>query len=103
MDYRTQRAAKHTLAVSSIFGKKKAAICQTHLEGPLERETLNVVSSIEMLSLSEVALELGNSQCVCRSLSAQSEVDKTLDFLLINMSSELFISSISPTHQICNF
>lgn len=99
MVHRTLRAAKSTLVVSSGFGQKKAVISQMHLEGPLERETLNDVPSIEMLSLSKAALDLGKQyQCVCRSLSAQSDIGKTLDFLLTNMS-----SGLSPTHQTCHF
>lgn len=64
MVHRTTGATKSTLDVSSSFGQKKAAISQMLLEGPLERETFNDVSSIEMLSLNEAALDLGK-QSVC--------------------------------------
>lgn len=73
MDYRAQRVAKCALVVSWSFGEKNAVIYQTHLEGSLEREPLNDMSSIEVLSLKEAAVKLGNSQCVCRSLSVKSK------------------------------
>lgn len=74
-----------------------------HLERALERKTLNDMSRTEVLSLNEAAVELGDSQCVYRSFSAKSEAGKTLDFLLTSMRNELFIISVSPTHQNATF
>lgn len=46
-------------------------------------ETLNDVSSTEVLSVNETAVELGTSQSICGSLSGKSgESGKILDFLL---------------------